>query len=574
MKKRLLALVLALVLLVTLFAGCNKPSGSGDVQEPNQGGSQSSNKEDKNDKKEENVTLTILMHGGATTSGVQDDAVTKAVQEKLGITMDIITTSGMDLDTTLNAMIASEDVPDIVVAVTPAQGQLLLESEVIIPLTELVEKYAPHIKESKNAQAGMYLNREYTYVTESGEDYFIPVLSGNNYIAGTPQVAANIRWDLYEQIGMPEVKNIDDLLNVLKQMQDACPETEDGRKVYAISGSLGDGAWNNWSLTAIEAAIGVRRVHNGGLVYLSTADPTQILNGYEGENAPTWRLFRLFNKAYQMGILDPDAATMMHDQYWEKLMTGTALYCPFDLTGAQVNGDPAQFFLPVAFSEFENDSFTCSYANSAGQFNYAISATCKHPEKAIELLDYIWSAEGAYLFANGSLEGGNWEMVDGNPQLKAEYVEGVNAGTIEGPLFSNFVGEYVNPENGQPYNLTATDYYYNVYRTTDATKAYCEKYGVDSPLENFTKAEHHVFDTAWQLALPKLEGDLKDKSDAIQEYALTYLTKMVYAKSDAEFEAMRQEFMETVNAMGAQEVYAFYAENYGARAAEMAKYLG
>lgn len=570
MKKRLLALFVAVMLLATLFAGCTKAPAADDVKDPAQSGDQNAPAPEKR----EDVTLTILMHGGTTTSGVQDDAVTKAVQEKLGITMDIITTSGMDLDTTLNAMIASEDVPDIVVAVTPQQGRLLLESEAIIPLNDLVAEYAPHIQASKNAQAGMYLNREYTYVTESGEDYFIPVLSGNNYIAGTPQVAANIRWDIYEKIGMPEVSSLDDLLDVLKQMQDAYPETEDGRKVYAISGSLADGAWNNWSLTAIEAAIGVRRVHNGGLVYLSTADPTQIINGYEGEDAPTWRLFKLFNKAYQMGILDPDAATMMHDQYWEKLMTGTALYCPFDLTGAYVNEDPGQYFLPVAFSEFENDSFTCSYANSAGQFNYAISATCEHPERAMELLDFIWSSEGAYLFANGSEQGGNWDLVDGQPQLKPEYVEGVNAGTIEGPLFANFIGEYVNPETGTPYNLTATDYYYSEYRTTDATKAYCEKYGVDSPLENFTKAEHYIFDTAWQLALPALEGDLKDKSDAIQEYALTNLTKMVFAKSDAEFEAMRQEFMETVNEMGAQEVFAFYAENYSARAAEMAEYLG
>ena len=37
---------------------------------------------------------------------------------------------------------------------------------------------------------------------------------------------------------------------------------------------------------------------------------------------------------------------------------------------------------------------------------------------------------------------------------------------------------------------------------------------------------------------------------------------------------MRQEFMDTVNEMGAQEVFAFYAENYGARAAEIAEYLG
>ena len=36
----------------------------------------------------EKVKLTVLMNGVAQMSGVQDDPVTKAVEEKLGITMD------------------------------------------------------------------------------------------------------------------------------------------------------------------------------------------------------------------------------------------------------------------------------------------------------------------------------------------------------------------------------------------------------------------------------------------------------------------------------------------------------
>ena len=74
-------------------------------------------------------------------SGVQDDPVTKAVEEKLGITMDIISTSGMDLTAELNALIASDDLPDIVVGITPEQRQLLVDSEQIIPLDGLVEQY-------------------------------------------------------------------------------------------------------------------------------------------------------------------------------------------------------------------------------------------------------------------------------------------------------------------------------------------------------------------------------------------------------------------------------------------------
>ena len=44
-----------------------------------------------------------------------------------------------------------------------------------------------------------------------------------------------IRYDLYKEIGAPEIKNLDDFLTVLKQMQDLTPQNEDGQNVYAIS---------------------------------------------------------------------------------------------------------------------------------------------------------------------------------------------------------------------------------------------------------------------------------------------------------------------------------------------------
>ena len=104
MKKRLLALFVAVMLLATLFAGCTKAPVADEVKDPVQGDTQNPVQDDK----KEDVTLTILMHGGTTTSGVQDDAVTKAVQEKLGITMDIITTSG-------NTPLDPDEMPPIVI---------------------------------------------------------------------------------------------------------------------------------------------------------------------------------------------------------------------------------------------------------------------------------------------------------------------------------------------------------------------------------------------------------------------------------------------------------------------------
>ncbi len=50
------------------------------------------------------------------------------------------------------------------------------------------------------------------------------------------------RWDCYKELGCPEITSEDEYLDVLKQMVDAHPETEDGKKVYALSG------WTDWGL--------------------------------------------------------------------------------------------------------------------------------------------------------------------------------------------------------------------------------------------------------------------------------------------------------------------------------------
>ena len=95
-KKRTPALLLALVMLLgTMASGCSgdDTSSAASGGESAASGGESSQEE----QQQEDVTLTIMMDGISQMSGVQDDPVTKEVQEKLGITMDIISTSGMDV---------------------------------------------------------------------------------------------------------------------------------------------------------------------------------------------------------------------------------------------------------------------------------------------------------------------------------------------------------------------------------------------------------------------------------------------------------------------------------------------
>ncbi|RHP29201.1 extracellular solute-binding protein [Lachnotalea sp. AF33-28] len=509
----------------------------------------------------EKVKLTVLMNGVAQMSGVQDDPVTKAVEEKLGITMDIISTSGMDLTAELNALIASDDLPDIVVGITPEQRQLLVDSEQIIPLDGLVEQYGGEINNKKAGQQALEFSKKY-YSDESGQLYFIGLRAGEDYDSSFPTVAPYIRWDIYNQIGAPKIENMDQMLDVLKQMQDAYPETEDGKKVYAVSGCLADPGWNTFSLSSAEAFIGFRKLDNYGLVGTNIYDVTGYINAMENADSPTWQLFQYWNKAYQMGILDPECVTMKYDQWVEKIQAGQVLYAPFSwFATVPVMNDPNKTFLPVTFENFENDSFTCSYAYTPGADPYAISKKCKYPERAMELLNYAWSYEGSYLFQNG-VQGENWDIIDGEPQYLDAYVQGLNDGTAEAVLFGSFFGPFMNEDTNQPIALSKTASYFEKYKCTGVVKEYCDQYGITAPVQNYTKAGYHIWDEAWQKGLQAYTGDLKEIDSRIQDYVLTNIPKMVLAETDEEFETMRLKFMEDINAMGAQELYESRIEDY------------
>ncbi len=559
--------VLLVMAIVLSAAGCGGNAGStetgsagGNTQKSNTAATQQELKK---------ATISVLMHGVSQMTGVQDDPVTKEIEKLTGISIDVMSDSGMDLTTQLNALIASDDLPDIVVGITPEQRNVLLGADAVIPLDDLLAARGSEIASKGAGRFAVEFSKK--YYSKDGKLYFIPVRAGVDYQAGFPTVAPYIRWDLYKAMGEPEVKTMDDLLNVLKQMQDKFPKTADGKKTYAMSGCLADPGWNTFSLTAAEAFIGFRKLDNYGLVGTNIFALDRYVNGMESADSPTWKLFKYFNKARQMGILDPDTVTMKYDQWAEKIMAGQVFYVPFGwFATVPIDKDPGKIFLPIKFENFENDAFTSSYAYSQGQCPYAISKKCKNPERAMDLLNFVWSYDGAYLLSNG-VKGESWDMVDGKPQMKDEYVRQLKAGEAKGPLFTAFAGPFMDERTDTPITLANSEEYFKQYNSSGMVKEYCDKYGVNAPIENFKKAKYHTWDEVWQYGLKPYEGELKEIDNKIKEYVLNNMPKIVLAKSDAEFEQMRVKIVKDVNSMGAQKLTDFRKPDYDAYISEILK---
>ena len=45
----------------------------------------------------------------------------------------------------------------------------------------------------------------------------------------------DLRWDLYKELGYPEIKTLDDMVDVLGQMKEICPTDDNGKTTYGVS---------------------------------------------------------------------------------------------------------------------------------------------------------------------------------------------------------------------------------------------------------------------------------------------------------------------------------------------------
>lgn len=509
--------------------------------------------------KKEDVTLSVMINGMPQMSGVLDDLTSKEIKRLTGITLDVISTAGMDLDAQISALTASDDLPDILPALRATQRKILLDADAIIPLDELI---ATNGQEISNKKAGQYaINYSKKFYSTKDKVYFVPLKAGPDTAAGSPLVGSYIRWDLYKAIGMPPVKDRDDLLNVLKQIQDKFPKTPEGKKAYAISGCLGDSGWNIFSLSAIESFKGFRTVDMAFTGGVFIGDLTKYIPMSTDKDSFVWDEFKFFNKAKQMGILDPDTATMKYDQWTEKIAAGQVYYVPFNWLANSMNDDN-KLFLPVPIEKLDNDAFTSTYNSSQGQVPYAISKKCKNPDRAMDLLNFAWSYDGAYLIGNG-VKDKQWEIVDGKPQLIDSYAKEIKAGgTKATPYEMQFVGPLMDERTNSPIQLTSTNEYFAKYVSTPLVKEYCEKYGVKSPIDNFKKAKHQSWDEAYEWGLAPYSSDLQVINDNVRNYSLLNFPKVLLAKDDNQFEEMKAKFIKDVLAMGAEKLYEFKRADY------------
>lgn len=563
-RKQMLKKVLCTVLCVGMVAGMTACGGQ-EVKEESSQAAAAEPAVTEQQEEEEVVELTYFGTDTAVLNGIQDNDVMKYIEEKFHIRLNVVSYSADQWA----ALMSSGDLPDIF-QMSGTLGPTVedyIEGNLIMELSDLVEERGANIQ--SNASYALDYMRNYKS-NGTGGLYGIPTyITTNNEERVLPQIdfgtGLRVRWDYYKEMGYPEVTSEDELLDMLKQMQEAHSANAEGLPVYAFGGFNDMGLWSYY----VPYAFGNGWMNSDG--YLT--GPNGEVQSMFGEDADVfYRAMKFLNKAYRMGLCDPEMFTMTQADFAAKHASLRYLTVPCNWwDGDAVKSQEEQGITDTGFYQIPG-AFPAIYARDykafgATDMTTAIAANCEHPEKAMEFLDFIFSYDGARLFYSG-FEGENWKEADGEKVLTedtlARYNEDQNTFKRETGinLYNNMVGlsNLAKDEDGEYINIFAKERVKNV---SPGAKLFAEHYGFEYPAQVYRKLEEEgkvdiiYYDLTSQSMMEPLTSDLQMINSQCNNYYLTLAAQLITSDSEEAFEENWKNGCASLADMGYGELYDF-----------------
>lgn len=427
-KKRVAALALSALMASTMLSGCSggNDAASNIVQDDPAAASGTY-------PMETDTTLTYWMAFGEQSQlGVTNAAEMPGFQElekETGVKIEF--THPTDQEQT-NLMLASGEYPDLIEGDFynyPGGPEKAISDEVLTPLNELMEKYAPNL--TSYLEEHPDVNKQVQ--TDEGNYYVFPFLRGDKSL----QVFQGpmIRKDWLDQLGLAVPETIDEWHTALTAFKEQ----------LGVSAPLSFDLNTLSNSAFIAGAYGVRDglyVEDGQVKY-GQAEP-----GYK-EYLTTMRQW------YEEGLIDRNFATVdakILDANMMDSQTGATVGNTGGALGkwlaAMESVDPNFNLVPTKYPTLEKGD-KVSFSQYDVEFNPAMSVgittQCKNPAVAARWLDYGYS-EAGHMHYNFGIEGVSYEMIDGYPT----YTE-VVTNNPEGKAMSNMLSYYCKPNGGGPY---------------------------------------------------------------------------------------------------------------------------
>lgn len=392
-----------------------------------------------------------------------------------------------------------------------------------------------------------------------------------------PTFGPYLRWDLYTQVGSPQIETLEDLLPVLKSMQDLEPETETGEKTYAFS------LFKNWDENMMMMAKQPACLYGYDEVgfALSSADGSSVQSIIDADSFYV-RSLHFFYTANQMGLLDPESPTQNWDAVWSKCKNGELLFSFWPWLGQDSYNTADHMAEGKGFMIAPIDDMKIlSFGATPTGKNYVvgIGSQAKDPERMAAFIDWLYSPEGIMYTTTETgrtcgPEGLTWEMVDGRPELTEFGIEAMLKGGADLPEewgggtwiggvsqlnFTTVLGKDINPENGYPYDFRMWDSYLE-FKSAPLHDSWSEEMNANSTFDYLKKNDQYVVAPGTDYIAPSEPNEINLLRSQCKEIIIDLSWEMVFASSEEEFQSLLSEMQQSVIDLGYEEVLAWDLE--------------
>ncbi len=564
-----LALLICLALVISACSGNTGGNAKPTAAPTTEGG-----EAPPSDAPREELTITVFSML-ANYAGEQPGWFAKMLKDKFNIKLNIIASNLAGGQQKIATMMASGDLGDLVVFGSNGEDyQDAIKAGLLLDWNkdDLLNKYGPDIL--KNASQAIEANKTQfgggTAVYGIGHD----IGSGDGPSEGADMTfGPNLRWDLYQRLGSPEINTLDDYLDILKQMKELEPKSDSGRPTYGLS------LWSDWdgNYMTLAKVIGQLYGYQDGDGFnpaglLLTSVNSDEWQGVLDEDGYYFKGLKFYFDANQAGLMDPDSLTQKFSDVSNKFQDGQVFFSHFpwlsNVYNTPENTSAGKGFMLVPFKEEKVMSYGLN--PYGGVRVWAIGSKAKDPGRILELINWLFTPQGI-MESNYGPQGLAWDIdANGKPFVTEYGYKALPANTepvpeeYGGGTFKDGTNQInnttlrtslINPETGEPYDYNLWESVLN-HDPDPVTKSWREAMDAltakDYMVKNDLIAVQKIVFTGSTPTTPPatIQQNISEIGKVINEYSW----KMIFSKNEDEYNKLKAQLIQKANGLGYEDV--------------------
>ncbi len=393
--KKLVCLLLALVMLLSLAACDKAPADDTQQNDPSANNS--------GEQPQETAHIIVTYNTlGTTPADLQkiQDAVNARTIPEIGVEVEFLATSAYDAFALYPTWLATGERVDLMMPLLQ-DLRTYVDQGLVEPLDDLIAENAPYISQLISEGQPLISNNMIDGVSYALTT--VPNMNGyNGAFIATKALVDEVEWDYDPN----KIYTYDELGELFKLIKEAHPE------MYPC-GVVSTGRTNTeftYATTTPLDAIAGSPSYTGVLM---GADSTTVVNLFETAEYKSYiEHLREWNLA---GYIHPDASTMDNSV---TAMQDAGVSAGYFMVGAPIQADENDYIINLG----------PKYQSSAGVGGWVIPITAEEPEAAMRFVDLVWQDVELMNLIQWGIEGEHYVMLDESIGLIG-FPEGVDATT-------------------------------------------------------------------------------------------------------------------------------------------------